>query len=84
MGVVSQLRHAGAVGVHEVDLPIPVAIRYERKAAPVGRPLGLRVRIGVMGQLRHARAIGVHDVDLPIPIAVRVEREATPVRRPSG
>src|SRR5215211_8158687 len=77
--------HVAAVGVHRVDLEVPVAaIAVPGKLPSVRRPRGVEIVRGVVRELPNVTAVGVRDVDLEVPVPIGHERKSAPVGGPHG
>jgi len=69
----------GSVGVHDVDLVVPVAPAHERDPAAVRRPSRLTVVVARACQPEHVPSIRPHDVQLLVVEAGAVAGEDDPL-----
>src|SRR5688572_20130100 len=86
-----QARGAAPVGVHDVDLlvPLPVAVGIERDAPSVWRPGGMARKHRGARAVTHSQppftgAVGTNRVEVKRAVAARVEDDRLPVGRPGG
>ena len=59
-----------AVGIHNVNIKIPFAIRFKRNLRTIRRPDRIFVSRVIVGELRQFTAILIHDIDIPIAIPI--------------
>src|SRR5262249_57011823 len=81
--VVAQIDWVAAVSVHQIDLGIAVACRYEGDLRAVGRPDGTVADgpragggLGRAGEAPLAAAVGAHHIDLSLAATRRDKSEA--------
>ena len=80
--MVGQPPQVAAVRVHDVYLPVAVAVGMEGDMLAVRGPRRRPVAPIVVGQSPRVAAIRVHDVYLPVAVAVGMEGDAPAVRGP--
>src|SRR5207244_3349923 len=83
-GVFCQVALVGAVGLHDVNLVIAVAVGSEGDLLAVGGPNRPIVQGGVMRQPADLAAVGVHDVNLQIATPPTAKGDLLTVGRPTG
>ena len=81
-GHARQVALVRAVGVHDVDLVIAVAVGREGDALAVRRPGRPVVDAVVVGQAADVAAVGVHDVNLQVADAAAAKGDLLAVGRP--
>ena len=80
--VVRQAHLAAAVGIHEIDFSVTVALRTESYLRSIWRPAWVPIIRTIVGQVGLAAPICIHDVDLIITVTIRAEGDFRPIWRP--
>jgi hypothetical protein len=77
-----QPTHVTSVGVHHVDIEIPISIRLEGDATPIGRPGGARIKAGMPRQPDQRAALQVQEIHIPVASSAGGKSHHLPIWRP--
>ncbi len=73
--IVGQVDRIGAVGIHNIDFIVAIAVGIEQDLGAIGRPCRIAIAGGVIGQVDLPRSVLRHAIDLVIAIAVGIEED---------